>query len=898
MKKRLSFLKAGLIQRLKVLQSINSDRGKSFKNDNNYNSVSYRYLTRNLYCEFDRVGGKDSSDVGLLVDSLNYVNTFGEVGLPGYLSRFKHVGIRNYDYIYQLMSDGNTDYNLLEGRPSLLDLTLSYSDPSMFENVDARFCYENVFNEIGITLPFDKKGMISLSEILGKNNNFGKIDGMYSLKKVILNFFLVSWPLFSTRVLRITFVYFNVDNVVSFEDISNDYDLFKSFGFERVFSRLLILRAVCGRLEDYDFVTSNEDLWIHADFNSEVSSIVKSHFFDSSIEPTKSLSKSSSNPIEQAILLIIYLEGRRNELDFLRRLKEVFDVDPTIIHIINFDVFVKDIDNTRKIPGPDLIFMAAVLNDKTVLKRNVETHKLYGLGGLNGDTDKFFRNQRKHSRSLRVLLSSFKGMTSKCKELVFHLLLRPDVSYLISSQFSTKSDDVGPEAYALGTRLQLVKLIMARSEVDNDYLKKLEEEIKDSIWELHYKADENEGRIKINIGHFVDDVRSFMGRDLDFSLRLPVSYRNEKIYKIQKAGYSEAIAEKIVSYICFGSRYSFNEVLGNKLRHNFLNLRIQKSAKKVLSSHNVDLNHRVFIGTVIESSVKKFCEQWITIYSDRSFFQELTEEVKLIIDDALSGNDSLAEVDCFSVCSRSLKSLEDLLRECRSRWVGEYKNNLKDSIFSFLKENIEDINQAMLDVLSNEMDKAFDESSRWISVNKKNDIECFKVGVHLKFEAKYFDEIGVLDDNISFRTFIDDHRSDDIEMSGDYYELLSCVVENAIGNAIEHSDLKEKTIIEVVYRVANGRLSIEFSNTHTERDDVVARKLEYSIAKMEEYKSTMKLGDKGGTGLIRIDNHLATMFGKDYSLRLDCGRNSYSNFVSLKCDFPLDDRSMDMIYGW
>jgi len=724
-------------------------------------------------------------------------------------------------------------------------------------------------------------------EVLGKKNTKYEIKGLNSLSHYILDFLTACWPIFSSSIFKIVFVYFDIDEKVSVEDIENDYRTLKSFGLERLFSRLVILRAVASNDADIEFVRSNKQIWKDASYNSTSYKIIKAHIEENAKQNFLIPKECTSTPIEQATILLIYLHNRLNSIDFVDRLIQVYERDESIIYLINFAIYSSDIDETRFTPCPEVIFMGSILNDKFVLRRNKTISVLYGAGGLHGDLDIYLRKVRTKSPRLISLLRTFKSLPVKCRNQTFNLLLKSDISYFIADQYltypSSEHGDQTGEHGALKTRLALTQLIKSNYKIGNEDLLSIEDDIKNSLRELEYQKDDNHGRIKIDSHRLSEDISDHINQELNVSIsRLFQGAASD----IQIKAYTDIISEQIAQAICFTGKYAFNEVLGNKLRHNFLSLKIEKAAKEFLESNSVSEVHVIMIRALISKEIDDFCNVWIRIYQKRSFFKKLKTKIVHIVYELLSRNEELVDIDTLEIAGEALSTLDDLLSVCRGEWVNQYKSKIIQSVEQYAKENRLSFSIAQYDELRNKLKKEFKESALWISVNQRK-LSNFQLKQHMLFEAKYFSSTQKVDEQISAEIYVNKKKiKNDLFLDGMYMEPVSCFIENAIGNAIKHSDLKDKTSMEVKYFLSKDKLKIEFKNTHKESNEVALKKYKTGLQLLEETRTNESLKDKGGTGLRRIKKEFEYFFGNDFSLKL-YGDEISSGSISLVCEFPI-----------
>ncbi|WP_352558137.1 ATP-binding protein [Mesorhizobium caraganae] len=103
--------------------------------------------------------------------------------------------------------------------------------------------------------------------------------------------------------------------------------------------------------------------------------------------------------------------------------------------------------------------------------------------------------------------------------------------------------------------------------------------------------------------------------------------------------------------------------------------------------------------------------------------------------------------------------------------------------------------------------------------------------------------------------------TDDIRLSGEYFEALVTVFHNLIANAVKHSGLGRKTRVQVTCRVEPGLLSLRVENDLGEVSDDELEQM-WTIANefalKDHTKGTFR---EGGTGFKKIRRICLRDFG-------------------------------------
>ncbi|PUB12025.1 hypothetical protein DFP92_1111 [Yoonia sediminilitoris] len=120
------------------------------------------------------------------------------------------------------------------------------SSPIVFDGFERkkRRCYDEVLARRSISTPLDKKGMLSLLQLVDDTFEHDPVRDFAALTKFIWDFATRTWPLFDASVLHIPMKYFKFDNEISMSDMKTHVALMDGYGLERLLSRLIVLRAI------------------------------------------------------------------------------------------------------------------------------------------------------------------------------------------------------------------------------------------------------------------------------------------------------------------------------------------------------------------------------------------------------------------------------------------------------------------------------------------------------------------------------------------------------------------------------------------------------------------------------------------------------------------------------
>ncbi len=860
-------------------------------------ALSYRFISSFKYQ--DSSSKNSSIDVVILKFCLALAHTHDVNYALKYLEHFDDTKAANTPLL-KLIVNGETRISA----PFRQKLTLS--DQSIFDvenpGIDmnlVRSCYEKALSRQGIKLPFEKKGMEILLALVDGRGKPKKINGLDSLVDFIHSFLSTTWTLFSPKVLNVVFQYFKFHKIISSKEMQLHYLALKKFGFERLQTRLILLRAVNGDKEAQSFAREKLQ-WNDTGFEGEkitsISSFLIGEF--SGVETIKGLTK--DNPIEAAIFLTIYVSERKNEFDFVRRLESAYEFDTSIVKVLNWHRFLNDIDLVAVSNNPNKIFLAAILIDKNIRKNFHYIANQFGIGSAGADLRsyaRYFRDEKKGT--WQGFLKSFDVLGRNAKTAVVKFLILPGMldrvtSFLWKTPSSAVFSGYEKNVIALQSKKECIEFGISRNIFALNHAEQMLSDIRTLIRHQKYRESDSEGRIKINETGLAHEVLRWLN-PRRFQLVQKTGQFGNEYNRTQLAANADLIVPELAEFICYSSpsdrisnRYAFDIQLGDKLRHNFLAIQLKEQVEQIFAENLINRNTIDLFHTIVDSTISGFSNQWITIDRSRSFFANLNNELNHIVvnwGEAESTDFKLLSQD---IAKKGLELFSRLLHECQREWQTTFLSIFQRKITAFARNNAE-INQLISDRLFQEISYAVTESASWMQINE--------IGYPSKVNLRdlMFDEAFQLKKQAQFRRSFSCETLDlngkdtllDISIPGTWVEPVVAIVDNAISNACKNSGLGVNTPIELRLQEQNGGVKVTFSNRISRQNRTLVHQGVIEAKKILAGPIDKNVNQKKqGSGLNRIRSAWLMVLGCEIEIEIS-DKNISSDYVEISFFLPM-----------
>ena len=846
-------------------------------------------------------GEFETFDVLVARTALNVARKDGRASASALVDRFLDGDMQS---LVQRIILGENDEN--EKQPNQLPDRYLFGTPIKFEvsSAEKRKCYEEALGAMGIRIPFDKSGMYQLLKAIDPYYNRKSVENLAQLSDFIWEFVISSWPLFEASIIHIPMRYFTPKPEVDLKGVTAHLQLMGAYGLERLLGRLVVLQAVCGSAWALEAI---EPLKVieQCEYQAEHILSLKAYFdgVASGIERNDLRSVGKGNPIQRATFLVIYLNEAQGPYDFLERLVDVFDIDPTVLRMIDWDPLLEIIERTSDyFYTPEVVAMAAILSGDGVLQESPLVERLYIPTSANTDFFNYARHCREELKlTPHQFFASFSKLPLSVQAAIFEYMLKPGQMDSIANIFPS-SGKISAEiersyaVNALTIKLDCLSYLKKRKVLDGQQIRAVEESTRQRLRQIKYETDTSEGRIRLSIEKLTSTILEFYLDHFDlFSLPAPdTDHRQSALQNYLEDKAFEIFSEGLARHICFKSRIALDYLLSN-LRHNFLRFKVESGIDEVFHSHpGKDLTG---FKSAITETLDDFYRTWLTLYEDRSFFSGLVAQITEQMH-RFHGNEPLPpKTIAHEIATETKSRFDALLLECRRIWTGE----VKDEVIALLKDEltVSDLanETALNDAIEVEMGRVFDDAEGWLTVNKNPMNREVGLKDLFIFESTNFSsartrikplEVECFEKIQDSERFIPVRR--DIMVPGHLFDAIVQLVQNLLENAFKHSLLpisETEISVSIVDKFEDGIL-IEFRNKFDpEKKSLVNRRLISFNEKVDQARRAVLDApiDVGGSGLRRIFFEFHSVFGGEFSLLAD-NTEFKNNIFVVRCALP------------
>ncbi|MCC5961477.1 MAG: hypothetical protein JJU08_19290 [Rhodobacteraceae bacterium] len=889
------FLRTSLVRKLAILDDLNNNQigATGSTRPVHRESLTFRFLEGypKLVGMVRRGALAVSSDVEVrvLADAIEYAYLDGsEAGLT-YIEYFDGVEGVNVELLRQILDEAE-EYSADELKKinridqSLFKVSEMVNDPTAVKE-----CYKRAFARHEIELPFAKESMNKLLSLVGFPGKRREISRLEDLRIFSFEFFTALWPLFGPRVLSIIFSYFQYRSEILPKKMEADWNVLTMFGFEKLLSRLILLRAVNGDQESREFFEQKK-VTFAASFSSDLLNGAQNFLSGKPSGLSAMELLSDGNPIENAILLSIHVMERTDEINFVTRLIEAYNQDPSISLVLNWDAVYEDITNLKYLQKPELIFLSSLITQPSVMSSSKRMSGQYGHGGAGADLRRVARYHRdKLSGTRSSFLSSFDALPKSAAELVVHFLFSGGMLDRIANEFPSNTSTAAslvpssPAVRSLEARDDLINYARKRRIFSDSYAKFLLEDVRDKYRQIRFESSEDSGRIRIRQSELAGEIYSWLKPRINV-VALPKNRSSAEYFERRLNARSSLLAPEITNFLCFSSknrhsknRFAFNNLLADKLRHNFLSIRISEKLNPIFDEYQIGTENAHEILECVESHIKEFSRIWLTIDRERSFFEELSEKLsEIIVQDsiALQSPDEVATSMARNVAAESIARFDALLGSCRKAWKTEFLEGVKAEV----RDTAEELNfsELIADRLVEGLEQGFDESSRWMRVNQDERPNTVRLRDLVLSETFLLKKQPTFREKFKVDLFLHTERggrqSTDKELviGGEFLTPIVAIVDNLIPNATKSSFLGNSTSIRVRCVYENATLRLDIANKiDASKSQEVLRSVRRAQELIKEPIQNEVLGTSGGgTGIFRIRRTCEDEFGSAFEMRI------------------------------
>ncbi|MCP4385550.1 MAG: hypothetical protein GY798_29750 [Hyphomicrobiales bacterium] len=799
-----------------------------------------------------------------------------------------------------ILADGS---NVEASYEELYDRFLFYS-PLSFNggSREKRSCYEEALDDLNIPLPFDRKGMQKLLQALDPEFQIPKVRSFDDLSDFIWDLVSSVWPLFDASILFIPLSYFKFDDDILVEEMRSHLDLMRGYGFERLLGRLIVLQAICGSCTARRAVLESKALEYCRYSKAQMSQLERiltgrnAHVSRECIG-----AMSDDNPIERATYLALYLQQSRFPFEFLERITEIYETDETVLRLLNWEQFLKLIEGSVEFLTPELVGMASILSLSGALDRSPTIKSLYVPTGANTDLLNYAKHCRENKgMSAYQFFRSFSKLPPKTQKAVFTFLLEPGVMDTIVNVFPSSSElieqvDRNDAVNALSLKLDCIAYLKKKRIIAHSDLDTIEESTRQRVRQVKYETETSSGRIRLNKRKFADLVFEFVCDSYEFRTENTlVEIHDREIRTYLENRWNRRFAAQAADFICFRCRFALDYLLSN-LRHNFLRFKLESAIDAAF--HGQDVEQAPLFKSIITDPLDEYCEDWLTISSESSFFDKLVGDIYQILSEFDPSKDEGYRHLSDKISTIAIKLYEQLLTECREAWTSNVKLEITKVVEEKLNSEKYGSNTALREALIGELEKAFMDTEGWLSVNDSPLNSEFGLRELFIFESTNFSTAKTRRKPVSAHCYKKSTSkskakilANDVIIPGELFDAMVLLVQNLLENAFQYSGLPAASTaidVEIIDCGMDG-VTIRFKNNFdTEKRTEVKRLLREFNKRLREAENEANQAPlhTGGSGLKRIYFELFSVFGSNFDLRADGSEIRKGTFLVV-CSFP------------
>ena len=687
--------------------------------------------------------------------------------------------------------------------------------------------------EYGVGFPIERLTLRKLEKHISSSFTEKKINDFQDISTYVRDMNTVLWPFFFSSVFSSVINLFDVGRILTKQSITESFLLAYTSGFEKLVSRLLILRALAGHKVERQYVLNgNHDLLKNSALSIEITDSIsdalrnKSFSFDD-IE--------SSFPIERLIRLQLFLYSSSDEKDFLYRLADVYEADEASIDFIDWNRLAPFIQHTAGVTIPHLVFLSTILSAQNVTRRFKFLFFSYWQGGATADLEHYalyIRGRAKES-SLVDFLKSLMVLPPRARTRVFKHLFHPTVvERLVTILTPIRSRlslprFVKDEYFALFGQLLILEFLDKKDVLPQNVVDIRRDELRDFIRHLHYSSDRNSGMIKIDQYDFENEVRRFFTNNYVtiisavHAIRKLCTIFNSTDSQLVKT-FSYHLSLSLAKHVCFSSRIAFDYILSNRLRHGWLERRLEKAVLDFgqgQACRGSDLDMQALCGA-LKHLVDQFCLEHLTLKSDNQAFEGFVNLIQRWFERHLPNDPEPPLVEKVpELAGQLIDSLSQMLDRAKQAWATTYREQATQLVESSVNSRME------RDQLLANFNAAFAETSMWIAVNSRTGIKDEPLSLrHLvDFEVSCITVRNPRETSVTFEIYDDNgghqrRHNHDVLVPRRYFDVVISIVDNAIQNAFKNSGLQYKTQLNVALSVSKQMVKLDIMNRFRPRD--------------------------------------------------------------------------------
>lgn len=782
-----------------------------------------------------------------------------------------------------------------------------FGSPIVFEDVgrSKRNCYEEILSNFEINLPLTKRSIHEITKAINPSFCRAEVSSFSDLSQLVAGFVRAAWPLFERSVLDIPAIYFDFDQRITAKQIEEHLEKLTPYGLERLLARIIVLRAVCDDVAATDVLDRAIPLCGYPAADTEV--IVRYvRERRGSFSGDAFVSSPSDGVLLRSIKLLIFLRSSESAYSFLKRLVEVYQIDKSVLCLVNWYVHLDLIEEAGDLLVPELVALAAIFSETSILKRSKQLKNLYIPTAAGTDLLKYARYCREQQRmSAYNLFKSFSRLPDIVRDRVFFYIISPGTIDVIAGIFPPSrpllkggmlSDAVNPLTFKLDCIIYLKRNGLLRSPA----LSAIEDETRQRLRQVRYETELGSGRIRVTQPKLSQSIRRYVEEALEVAFAgtptFPIDDTDLQSFLRERG--KQIFCERLARYICFESRVSFDYLMSH-LRHNLLRFKLESTIDRVFHSHRDIRTEQLKV--LIESELDVYCRMWLTISPNRSFFSGLVGDFYEYLSSRKDAESQDLNMLGAGFAGLALSRFKALLADCRVAWRTQFKADLSSSLDAQLVLMGLDSDSALKARLASALDAAFSECENWLNINDSPISRRFGIKDLFQFESINFSSAKTRIQPFTVSCYDARERGRtphltgrDIVLPGRYFDAVVQLVHNLLENAYDHSGLPiANTFIDVaIYELWGGRIRVEFRNNfESHSKDLMQQRVTEFNNKIDEikHKPANAPAKTGGSGLNRILFEFSNLPRTRFYIRASNSHFSKFQFLVI-CEFKIEEQ--------
>lgn len=758
--------------------------------------------------------------------------------------------------------------------------------PLLKESIEA--CAEQ---HLGLTFPVTKPQLDAQLKL--SNRKAGpKVTDYISLKNYLHHVQINLWNIFYSDL----FLYINYlldpESRLTKKRIAYALNISRYCGFDMIVCRLIILRALAGDKSSIYFVKQQIDWIIETASIDKLAPYVRAALLGRPVNMDNLDIVEEPYPVENLMILQLYLSSSSDAEEFMYRLADCYEIDESIIYFIDWKNRREWISQSSNYIVPHLLFLSSVLTDDKLMRIHPFLSRSYWYGAATSDIERlayelparrtpFTRSNRSNFHTFLVRLAT---LPKRANYRTFSYLLRPTIIERLSSILSVptpkrdyRSDQSKHASIALYSQMEVLRFAGARRIIPGDFVEQRSAELRAHLRTTIYADFKSLGMIRISEADIEKELKQFFS--LSGSEYLPLLGSIKQNGKSGATVFENYIATQIVDRVCFKSRYAFDYILSNWLRHGWLFRSLENLVISIAEEYDIDETQVRIVLTALEGDVERFNSSDLTITESTEIYGSLKDLVIAWLGRLPLASPIPDSLHLAILARNAISSLQLMLNAARDRWVAVVAPSFLKRIEGMIGEDTKRTDSVRHHQSVAKFQAYVQETAGWMGINAQSEpagdfrdfrelvtfeIENILMGVSAKKQINF--EI------YNGRTGARMH-SYNIQVPTKYLKPLISFIDNTTANGLKKSGHRNLTPFNYIVHVYNEEMVIDARNRFRATDSNQMRKdlaeLQRSITdakNMTFADLSSKSRKQGGSGVSKIVFEFNQAFGDGWLL--------------------------------